>query len=91
MPQSPPITVELQDEQASLDRHLATGDYDSPSDVLRAGLRALDREQAAFDQTVRVRVKKALDGKSKAIPAEEVLRKLQQRHFERWGEMPDDV
>lgn len=41
MPQSQPITVELREEQASLDRHLASGDYDSPSEDLGAGVQML--------------------------------------------------
>lgn len=91
MPRSQPITVELEEEQASLERHLASGDYDSPSDVLRAGLRALDRERGAFEQTIRERLKSPDRDRSKARPAAEVLERLRRRHFELWGKMPDEV
>ena len=91
MPQSQTITVDLDEEQASLERHLANGGYDSPSEVLRAGLRALDREQSAFEQTIRERLKSADRDRSKARPAAEVLERLRQRHFERWGKMPDEI
>lgn len=89
MPQSPSITVDLQDEQASLDRHLASGDYASPSEVLRAGLRALDCEQTAFDETARERIREGFDDPRPDIPAEEVFRELRELHAKRWGKMPD--
>lgn len=91
MPRSQPITVELEEEQASLERHLASGDYDSPSDVLRAGLRALDREMAVTVQTMREKIREALDDPRPDIPAQEVLRRLHERHAKRWAGQADDV
>jgi antitoxin ParD1/3/4 len=40
---SKPITVTLGRQQASVDARLASGAYDSASEVMRAALRALDR------------------------------------------------
>ncbi len=91
MPQNQPITVELEEDQALLERHLETGGYEPPSAVLRAGLHALDREQADFEQTTRERLKNTGRDRSKARPANEVLERLRQRHFELWGKMPDEV
>lgn len=91
MRQNQPITVELEEEQASLERHLASGDYDSPSEVLRAGLRALDREHETFEQTIRERVKEALESMRPAVPLGDVIRRLRQRHVERWGKEADEA
>lgn len=91
MPQSQPITVDLDEEQASLDRHLANGQYDSASEVLRAGLRALDREQEAFDQIMREKIREAFEDPRPDIPAEEVFRELRKRQGERWGKLPDEL
>lgn len=49
MRSSRPITVTLGKHQASIDARLASGTYDSASEVVRAGLRALDREEHALN------------------------------------------
>jgi antitoxin ParD1/3/4 len=80
---SKPITVTLGKQQASLEAHLASGNYESASEVLRAGLRALDREQKALDDLMRAKIQQALDDPRPAIPAEDVFRKLRKRMAER--------
>lgn len=80
---SKPITVTLGRQQASLEAHLASGNYESASEVLRAGLRALDREQKALDELMRAKIQQALDDPRPAIPAEDVFRKLHKRMSER--------
>ena len=83
MRSSRPITVTLGKQQASLDAWLESGEYESASEVLRAGLRALDREKAAFDDLLRRKVQEALDDPRPDIPAEEVFARLRARHAAR--------
>jgi antitoxin ParD1/3/4 len=80
---SKPITVTLGKQQASLERRLASGAYDSASEVLRAGLRALDREEKALDEVMRVKIREALDDPRPDIPADEVFAELRALHAER--------
>ena len=80
---SKPITVTLGKQQVSLDAHLASGNYESASEVLRAGLRALDREQKALDDLMRVKIQEALDDPRPPIPAEEVFARLRKKMAER--------
>ena len=58
---SQPVTVTLGEMRSSVDARVASGRYASASEVLRAGLRALDREEAALDDWLRVKVQEALD------------------------------
>jgi antitoxin ParD1/3/4 len=83
MRKSKPITVTLGNQQAILDAKLASGEYDSASEVVRAGLRALDREQAALDAVMRARIEEALADPRPAIPAEEVFARLERKHAAR--------
>lgn len=54
------VTVTLGEMAERADRHLASGRFASMSELVRAGLRALDREEAALDALVRARVAEAL-------------------------------
>ena len=56
---SQPITVTLGEMKARVDERVRSGRYASTSEVLRAGLRALDREEAALDDWMRVKVQEA--------------------------------
>lgn len=84
---SKPITVTLGKQQASVDQRLARGDYSSASEVVRAALRALDREEEAFDRILKAKVQEALDDPSPCLPAEEVFARLELK----FGVTPDDV
>lgn len=83
MRSSRPITVTLGKQRASLDAWLESGEYESASEVLRAGLRALDREKAALDEQMRQKIQEALDDPRPDIPAEEVFARLRARHAAR--------
>ena len=58
---SQPVTVTLGEMKARVDERVRTGRYASTSEVLRAGLRALDREEAALDDWMRLKVQEAFE------------------------------
>jgi len=80
---SKPITVTLGKQQASLESRLASGAYESASEVVRAALRALDREEAMRDEIMRVRIREALESPEPDIPGREVFDRLRARHKRR--------
>ncbi|MDB5617626.1 type II toxin-antitoxin system ParD family antitoxin [Tardiphaga sp.] len=79
---SKPISVTLGKQQASVDRRLASGHYDSASEVVRAGIRAPDREEAMLDGMIREKVLAALSSPGPDLPAEEVFARLRAHHDE---------
>jgi antitoxin ParD1/3/4 len=60
-----------------------SGAYASTSEVLRAAVRALDREDAAIDEWLRRKIAESLDDPSPDIPASEVFRDLRAHHARR--------
>ncbi|MFB2553802.1 type II toxin-antitoxin system ParD family antitoxin [Ensifer soli] len=77
---SKPITLTLGKQQASIDARLATGAYESASEVVRAALRALDREEAALDEILRAKIQEAIDDPRPSIPADQVFAELRAFH-----------
>lgn len=86
MRSSKPITVTLGKQQASLDAWLDSGEFESASEVLRAGLRALDREKAALDEFMRLKIKDALNDPRPPKPLDEVFARLKAHHASRVAE-----
>lgn len=80
---SKPISVTLGPQQASLERRIKSGQYDSASEVLRQALRALDREEAMLDEALRERVKASMADPRPSVPAGDVLKRLRARHNRR--------
>jgi antitoxin ParD1/3/4 len=80
---SKPITVTLGKQQASLDARIKSGAYASASEVMRAALRALDREEAALDEIMRRKISTALESQGPDVSATEVFRKLRAHHEKR--------
>lgn len=76
MRNSRPLTVTLGVQQSSVDARLANGEYGSASEVLRAALRALDREDAMLDAVMRAKVAEALADPRPAVPADAVFARL---------------
>ena len=81
-------TVSLPDEQSAfIDAKVATGDYASASEVVRAGLRALKERDEAVERWLRDEVAPTVDAMrgdpSRAIPAGEVRIALAARHAAR--------
>jgi len=73
---SRPITVTLGDMQKRVDARVKSGAYASTSEVIRAAVRALDREEAAFTEWMRVRLEESLADPRPTRPMEEVFKRL---------------
>lgn len=80
---SKPITVTLGELQERVEARVQSGAYASASDVLRAGLRALDREEAAIDAVLRQQVQEAIDDPRALVPADQVFGRLRAHHENR--------
>ena len=80
---SKPITVTLGSQQSSLEARLKSGAYDSASEVMRAALRALDREEAALEEILHRKVEASLADSRPNIPAEDVFARLRAQHAEK--------
>jgi antitoxin ParD1/3/4 len=80
---SRPITVTLGDLQDDVEARVKSGAYASASEVLRAALRALDREEAAVGEWLRQRVDEAFADPRPSIPARDVFKKLREHHAAR--------
>ena len=78
-----PVTVTLGALAAAAEARVKDGRYSSVSEVVRAGLRALAREEAAFDAYLKQKVKEALDDPRPDMTPEEVADSLQAYHDQR--------
>ncbi len=77
---SRPITVTLGDLQQHVEARVKSGAYVSASEVLRAAVRALDREEAAVDDWLRQRVDEAFADPRPNVPARRVFKRLRDHH-----------
>ncbi len=75
-----PISVTLGPLAQRAEAREKSGSYASISEVVRDGLRALDREDAMFDAMLKAKVEEALADPRPDIPAEEVFASLAARH-----------
>lgn len=78
-------TFSLPPEHAAfIDEKVKSGSYASGSEVIRAGLRALQEQEAAIERWLRDEVASAYDavksGKSKTQPASRVFDEIRARH-----------
>ncbi len=80
---SRPVTVTLGEMKQKVDERVRTGRYASASEVVRAGLRALDREEAILDNYMRRRIEESIADPRPRIPAEEAFARLNAQH-EAW-------
>jgi antitoxin ParD1/3/4 len=80
---SRPVTVTLGELQEHVDARVQSGAYASVSEVVRAAVRALDREEAAVTQWLREQVHESLADPRPNIPAEDVFKRLRRLHARR--------
>ena len=78
-------TVSLPAEQgAYIDRLVESGEYGSASEVVRAGIRALQKHDRALESWLRTEVAQTYDrvaaGEEAPTPAEDVFATLKARH-----------
>jgi antitoxin ParD1/3/4 len=78
-----PISVTLGALGAAAEERVKRGDYASVSEVVRAGLRALDREEAAFDAILKRKVEEAMADPRPDLSAEDVEASLRALHDQR--------
>jgi antitoxin ParD1/3/4 len=80
---SRPITVTLGDLQEGVEARVKSGAYASASEVMRAALRALDREEAGLSDWLRERVDEAFADPRPNVPAGDVFKRLREHHAKR--------
>lgn len=84
MPRSSrPITVTLGELKERVEARVKSGAYASASEVMRAAVRALDREEAALSDWLRRKVAKSLDDPRPSVEAEDIFRRLRLHHAKR--------
>lgn len=74
-----PVTVTLGAMTERAAARVRSGDYATMSEVLRAGLRALDREDAAHDARLKVMIEQAMADPRPPIPLPEAVVELKRR------------
>lgn len=83
MRKTKPITVTLGDMQERVEARVKSGSYSSASEVVRAGLRALDREEEALDELWRQKIQESLDDSAPDVTLEEAFDRLERKHAAR--------
>lgn len=78
-----PVTVTLGPLTEAAQARVSTGRYSSMSEVVRAGLRALEREEDALDALMKARIKAVLADPSPLIPHDQVFADLRAHHAKR--------
>jgi antitoxin ParD1/3/4 len=66
-------------QKAFVEDRVRTGRFASASEVVREGLRALEREEAHLDSWMREKIRAARDDPRPSVPADEVLARLNAR------------
>jgi antitoxin ParD1/3/4 len=80
---SRPITVTLGDLHDHVEARVKSGAYASASEVVRAAIRALDREEAAVNDWLRQKVEEAFADPRPNVPPSDVFKRLRAHHAER--------
>ncbi len=77
---SAPVTVTLGEMKQKVDERVRSGRYASASEVVRAGLRALEREETVLDDYMRRRIEESIADPRPRIPAEDAFARLHAQH-----------
>ena len=77
------LTIEFGDREPWIRERVESGEYSTATEVIQAGLDALEREEAAFDQYLREKVQEALNDPRPDIPMDEVFERLERKHAAR--------
>jgi antitoxin ParD1/3/4 len=77
------VTVTLGDLAEKVEERVRSGDYDSASDVVRAGLEALEREEQALKDVLKAKVDEALVDPRPWLSADEMSARMRAYHEER--------
>jgi antitoxin ParD1/3/4 len=78
-----PVSVTLGPLAVRAEGRVKAGQYASLSEVVRAGLRALDREEQLFDALLKAKVAEALADKRPDISSDDLSARLLARHQDR--------
>lgn len=79
---SRPLSITLGDLQDRVRARVASGAYASVSEVMRAAVRALDREESAINDWLREQIAESFADPRPNIPANEVFKSLRKHHAE---------
>lgn len=77
-----PVSVTLGPFAEKVERRVRDGEYASVSEVVRAGLRALDREEEQFDEILKAKVAEALADTRPPISSDELRRQMDEWYAE---------
>lgn len=73
-----PISVTLGPFADKVERRVRDGEYASASEVVRAGLRALDQQEKMFDQILKAKVAESLADNRATVSIEELDRSIEE-------------
>ncbi len=85
------LTVTIGDLAEKVEERVRSGEYDSPSEVVRAGLEALEREERAFEAELKAKVEEALTDPRPWLSADEMSNRMRAYHQERLAKARDTV
>ena len=85
------LTVTLGDLAEKVEERVRSGEYDSPSEVVRAGLEALAREERAFEAELKAKVEEARADPRPWLSPDEMSARMRAYHAERSAKTRGDV
>jgi antitoxin ParD1/3/4 len=80
------IRVDLGALRQAVEERVESGSYATPDEVIRAGLLALQREEAVLNEWLTRLAEEALADPKPSIPAAQVFRELRAKHGRSSGE-----